>query len=217
MIDNKLDRDRLIDLYILDSLDESDSKEFEDMMAADEELKDEIELMGQIVDSLRNQEENKEKMRRWEAQSALRVARYKWIKAISAVAACALLVIGFSYPLSYRALQDADFSDLALRGELADITVYWENEQYSQALESISEEEQWRESVLEKGEIDSERKIEYYKAELRYLHWAKIQTLLKMKEYDSAYEEVAEFRTDAGIYQKKADKLYRKLLIRTRL
>ena len=59
MIDNKLDRDRLIDLYILDSLDESDSKEFEDMMAADEELKDEIELMGQIVDSLRNQEENK--------------------------------------------------------------------------------------------------------------------------------------------------------------
>ena len=76
MIDNKLDRDRLIDLYILDSLDESDSKEFEDMMAADEELKDEIELMGQIVDSLRNQEENKVKMRRWEAQSELRVARY---------------------------------------------------------------------------------------------------------------------------------------------
>ena len=40
-------------------------------------------------------------------------------------------------------------------------------------------------------------------AEVELLKWTEIQTLLKMRKFEEAYDEVADFRVDAGRYYQK--------------
>lgn len=225
MNDKKSDRDILVDMYILNKLSDSERIEFEFKMQSDKELAQEVALMQAVVESLRQQEEMRQKMQVWkESASALsdatvsqKVHRIKWVKMVSAIAACALLLIGLSYSCSYNALQDGDFYDLPLRGDLGQIVGFLENEQYPEALDFISVETQYREACLNGSQELSPGKKEYYESELQYLQWAKIQALLRMKKYDQAKEELALFRSDAGMYKRKADWLYLRLKIRTLL
>ena len=219
MNDKKSDRDRLVDMYILNRLSEAERVEFEEQMHINEELSQDVALMQSIVESLRQQDEMKQKMQAWKeiASTSQKVRSFKWVKVVSAIAACALLLIGVSYSCSYKALQDGDFDEYLLRGDLVMVIGYLENEQYSEALDFIDAEEQYRESCLSGSQTLSPNKAEYFKSELQYLQWARIQTLLRMREYDQAYEEVAAFRNNAGIYKAKAEGLYWRLKIRTLL
>ena len=200
MNNKKSDRDTLVDMYILGRLEESERMEFEEAMQADEELSQEVALMQSIVASLSEQEEMRRKMQVWKesASASQKVRVFNWIKVASAIAACALLVFGLSYPCSYHALQDGEFYEMSLRGDLAQITGFLENGQYNEALDFISTEALYREGLLD-GD----------------LQWAEIQALLKMRDYDQAFEKLELFRNDAGIYKDKADRLYWRLKIRT--
>lgn len=217
MNNKKSDRDTLVDMYILGRLEESERMEFEEAMQADEELSQEVALMQSIVESLSEQEEMRRKMQVWKesASASQKVRVFNWIKVASAIAACALLVFGLSYPCSYHALQDGEFYEMSLRGDLAQITGFLENGQYNEALDFISTEALYREGLLDGDQELSPSKEKYYRSELQYLQWAEIQALLKMRDYDQAFEKLELFRNDAGIYKDKADRLYWRLKIRT--
>lgn len=230
------DRERLIDSYILGRMDDASRMEFEKLMEKDEELRDEVSFIKMVKESLDRRSENIQKMKSWE-EKMHNIAQYSqtgtdspvscplptsdtpqpartvsltWKRIVSA-AACVLLFLGLSYPYSYYGLQDRNFWDQAMRGDMINLSEYIENGQYETALELIDE------TLEDKlASVPSSDNPDYVISECNYLEWTKIQTLLKMREFERAYDEVAEFRTDAGYYQKKADKLYKKLKLRLR-
>ena len=214
---DNINRERLIDNYILGRMDEVSRAEFEDMMKADSELKNDVVFMQAIKESLTRRERNLMRMMEMERElqrhaCTTRPASVRPFKKIFAIAAaCVLLFLGLSYPYSYYGLQDMGFWDDGMRGGLIDLHEYIETGQYEIALELIDE------GISERtASIMSATDQSYVVSEINYLKWGKIQTLLKMKEFEYAYAEVEEFRKDTGYYQKKADKLYKRLKVRLR-
>ena len=234
---NNTDRERMIDRYVLGRMDETELRDFEDMMQADEELRNEVVFVQMVKESLARREANLQKIKTWEnaatrqetygmtgtmptrsdgnvsptiAVPDVSVRTIRWKMAVSAVAACLLLFIGMSYPYSYRGLQDSDFH-MGVKGSLSKVADLLEDKKYSDALELIESSLADCEAALS----DTIHK-DYVCAQIDYLEWARIQTLLKMREFERAYEEVALFREDAGRYKEKADRLYKKLKIRLR-
>ena len=93
-----------------------------------------------------------------------------------------------------------------------DVAEYVESGQYDVALSLLDEGISERMTSMSTAVNPS-----YIISEVQLLEWTKIQTLLKMREFERAYEEVAEFRQNAGnYYQNKADKLYKRLKTRLR-
>lgn len=238
IVDDK-NRDRLIDDYVLGHMDNTTREEFEVMIQADSELQDEVILIREIRESLIRRNQNIMKMRVMQAKidatarlactgtsdcapapvrnhvpaverKGIRVDA--WKKIISVVAACLLVCFGISYPYSYSGLQDRGFWDDNVRGGSVDVAEYVENGQYDAALRLLDEEISMRMESMPTAVNPS-----YIISEVQLLEWTKIQTLLKMRDFERAFEEVAEFRQDAGnYYKKKADKLYKRLKLRLR-
>lgn len=209
-----IDRENLTDRYVLGCMDESECLEFKALMDEDEELEQDVAFMEALTESLGRREENIRKMKEWQTRTGSQVTgRVINFRRMSiAAAACAALFIGLSYPYSYYGLQDRGFLDSQMRGGTVELSECVENGQYGMALELID-------SALAELEISlpTAAHKDYVFSEMDYLQWAKIQTLLKMSEYESAFTEVSEFRKDAGIYQQKADKLYNRLKLRLRI
>ena len=102
------------------------------------------------------------------------------------------------------------------RGSLAEVIMLIENANYEKAMELIDDSIDELEATL-----PIVKNPDYVKGEIDYLQWARIQALLKQKDYERAFEEVDAFRTDISEYQKKnyqkkADRLYKKLKLRLR-
>ena len=227
MYKDAMERERMIDNYVLGRMDEASRAEFESMMRSDETLRKDVDFIQTLKDSLTRRDENIRKMRGWE-DSRRTVEHYAstgtdapccpdipsmpaapapamvipWKKIASVAAACAVLFMCIYNHYSYHGLQDKAFWKESMRGDMiTDITGFVEEGQYEIALDLI------RETLAENPDV----------AEVELLKWTEIQTLLKMRKFEEAYDEVAEFREDAGrYYQKKADKLYRRLKVRLR-
>lgn len=207
------DRENMIDRYILGEMDEDERLELDALMDEDEDFRENLAFMEALTESLERREQNVQKMKQWQAQSASRskVLVINWRRTGFAAAACAALFISLSYPYSYNGLQDRGFLDSQVRGGSVELTEYIEKGQYELALGLVDD------SVKElKASLPSAAHPDYVQSEIKYLEWTRIQTLLKLKEYEMAYGEVSAFRSDAGIYQEKADKLYKRLKVRLR-
>lgn len=216
-----MERSQLIDNYVLGRMDKASRKEVETMMQEDPELREEVALVQDIRQSLIRRERNLMQLKSMKEEMARRdeyvaTGSYRkivpWKAIISVAAACMLLCIGISYPYSYYGLQDRDFIANQMRGDLAEgLSESLEADSYDTALDLIDA------SVNDLlASLPTSSHKEYVMSEIRYLEWARIQTLLKMKEYELAYDEVVTFRLDAGSFQKDADKLYKRLKIRLR-
>jgi hypothetical protein len=208
-----VDRESLMDRYVLDGMTGAERQEFESRLSWDDELREDVEFLEDIAEALSRREQNIQMMNQWKQQPRMevnnRMKHWGWMS--FAAAACAALFICVSYPYSYRGLQDRNFPDSQIRGGYGELFELIEDGQYDVALDviggSISE--------LENSMPENVHK-DYVQSEINYLRWAEIQALLKMKEWELAYDEVSELRMDAGIYQEKADKLYKRLKLRLR-
>ena len=216
-----MERSQLIDSYVLGRMDETSRKEFETMMQEDPELREDVALVQDIRQSLIRRERNLMQLKSMKEEMARRggyVATRSygkvvpWKTIISVAAACMLLFVGISYPYSYYGLQDRGFMTDQIRGDIAEgLPESLAAGSYDTALDLIDA------SVNDLlASLPTSSHKEYVMSEIRYLEWARIQTLLKMKEYELAYDKVVTFRLDAGFFQKDADKLYKRLKVRLR-
>lgn len=208
-----IDRESLLDGYVLEDMNSAERQEFEAMLEEDDELRGDLEFLEDVTEALSRRDQNIQKMKQWQAQSVSKteIRVVNWRRISLAVAACAALFISISYPYSYYGLQDRGFLDSQVRGGSVELTEYIEKGQYELVLELIDD------SVKElETSLPSSAHPDYVLSEIKYLEWTKIQTLLKTREYELAFNEVSEFRADAGIYQEKADKLYKRLKLRLR-
>jgi hypothetical protein len=222
-----VDRERLIDRFLSGHMDEAEVADFEAMMNDDDELREDVEFMEDIKASLVRRDSNLQKMQQWKAEvdqlentvaATVRNTHGRVIvwKTMVSAAACVALCLGLYHPFSYNGLQDHDFMAMASRGSLDEVITLIENASYEQAMELIDDSIDELEATL-----PIVKNPDYVKGEIDYLQWARIQALLKQKDYERAFEEVDAFRTDISeyqkkSYQKKADRLYKKLKIRLR-
>lgn len=208
-----IDRESLLDGYVLEDMSSAERQEFEAMLEEDDELRGDLEFLEDVTEALSRRDQNIQKMKQWQAQSVSKteIRVVNWRRISLAVAACAALFISISYPYSYYGLQDRGFLDSQVRGGYVELAEYVENDQYELVLKLVDD------SVKElEASLPSSAHPDYVVSEINYLVWTKIQTLLKMREYELAYREVSAFRSDAGNYQAKADKLYKRLKLRLR-
>lgn len=210
--------DDRIDDYILGRLDENGKKTFVEEMDKDEYLRADTTLTADIADALGRREEKVMKMKKWEREITVRNRIRKAVIWSGAVAACVTLLLVAGWPYTYYGLQDKDF--LASRGGES-FESLWESQDYDKALASIeasilSSEKDMVMLASKKDELTAQEsyRLEYLKLTHYELRWAKIQTLLKMRDYASAYDETSVFVTEDGPYKEKAEKLMKKLKIR---
>ncbi|MGM9748139.1 MAG: hypothetical protein ACI3ZN_05020, partial [Candidatus Cryptobacteroides sp.] len=192
--------DDRIDDYILGRLDENGKKAFAEEMDKDDYLRADTTLTADIADALGRREEKVMKMQKWEREREReRSVRNRIRKTViwsGAVAACVSLLLVAGWPYTYYGLQDRDF--LASRGGTS-FESLWESKDYDGALSSIEESilsaEEDMSLLTSKDELTAQEayRLEYLKLTHYELRWAKIQTLLKMRDYASAYDETAVF------------------------
>lgn len=210
MKNRDIDKECLIDDYVIGRLDETLRADFESEMKEDLELYNDVILTQTIRDSLVRREKNRIKIREMEAELRRIKRKTMFWKRIVPIAACAALIVSLTYPCSYYGLQDKDHWNSAIRGELIDdIAQCVADGNYDSALILIDEDIAERRALMPTAEDSS-----YIVAEVKFLEWTRIQTLLKMREFTSAYAEVEKFRRDAGYYQKEADRLFIRLKVR---
>lgn len=227
MNSTNVDRELMIDRYLSGRMDEAELADFLAMMNDDDELREDVEFMEDIKSSLIRRDDNLQKMQQWKAEAdhqentasvTVRKTHGRVIvwKTLASAAACVALCLGLYHPFSYNGLQDHDFMAMNSRGSLAEVIMLIENANYEQAMELIDDSIDELEATL-----PIVKNPDYVKGEIDYLQWARIQALLKQKDYEHAFEEVEAFRTDISEYQKKnyqkkADRLYKKLKLRLR-
>ena len=207
---NKYDIEELIDRYVMNHMDADERREFEERMNEDDALREEVDMMRIIVDSLERRSSNEEKMAMWRTAGKRTVFRVVSICA----AACVMLGVFLGYPYSYWGLQDDDV--MAYISRTSGVS-------YSDAIETMWDAKAYAESITYIDSAIAElMEIEYedeYDAQTRdfdvyCLSWARIQTLLKMRDYKSAYDSLEDFMIADGVYKEEAGKLYNKLRIR---
>lgn len=207
---NKYDIEELIDRYVMNHMDADERREFEERMNADDALREEVDMMRIIVASLERRSSNEEKMAMWRTAGKRTVFRVVSICA----AACLMLGVFLGYPYSYWGLQDDDVMSYISRTS---------GVSYSDAIETMWDAKAYAESITYIDSAIAElTEIEYedeYDAQTRdfdvyCLSWARIQTLLKMRDYKSAYDSLEDFMIADGVYKEEAEKLYKKLRFR---
>ncbi len=214
-----LQNDRTDD-FILGRLGGAERERFVGDMEKDEYLRADVALTGEIADALGRRAEKVEKMKKWESGRVVRKRLKRTTIWTASVAACAALLLWGVWPYSYYGLQDRDF--LASRGT-GDIYIsLWNSGDYEQALTSIDSlmfsagAEAALLSDKESLTTQESYRLSYIKLHQYELKWARIQTLLKMKEYGRACDNVTSFAKMDGPYQERAEKLKKKLKIRRR-
>lgn len=234
---NKENIEDLIDRYVMNRMDDDERRAFENRMAADDALREEVEMMRMILESLERRSMNEAKMARWRSESELaavcamparasdeedttrsRTQRQRSVFRIVSIcaAACVMLGLFICYPYSYYGLQDDEvFAYLSrFSGESYSDAMesMWEMKAYDEAVAYVdSKINELMETVCEEEYDSQARDFDVY-----CLSWARIQTFVKMKDYKAAYESLEEFKAKDGVYKEKAEKLYRKLRFRVR-
>lgn len=211
--------DDRIDDYILGRLDDAEKEKFSGEMEKDQFLRADVVLTGEIAAALGRREEKIAKIKKWNREVVARKRLRRAVWTVS-VAACVLVMFGIWWPYSYYGLQDRDF--LTSRGSGDIYESLWKSKNYGQALSSVdslmlsTEKEIALLSEKENLTLQESYHLDYIRLRQYELKWTRIQTLLKMREYSKAADEVASFALLEGPYQDKARKLEKKLKIRRR-
>lgn len=204
------DLEVLIDRYVMGRMSTEECREFEERMKEDKNLMDEVELTRMIKESLERRSENEEKIAGWKAARRKRmISRVVGFCA----AACVMLGVFISYPYSYWGLQSGSFESYrTATSSLDNIESLWQSGSYEESLtyiDSLIDE-------LNAEELDSEYDILARDYDVYVLSWARIQTLLKMRDYETAYAEVEDFMMLEGEFKNYAEVLYKRLRFRVK-
>lgn len=205
-----------IDRYLRGEMTKEEMTAFEAELRNNPELKTDFDLTSDISTALAARAVKLEKIKGWKAFRLRRTMTFVSIAAAACIALGGFLV----YPYTYSGLQDKTMQ-LSRAGGI-DVTALWEKGDYDEALRVInSETESAQSAVSALEDLPSLTGEQTYQLELqRYtiyqLKWTRIQTLLRMREWDEAYRLAMEFSVEAGDCQEKAVKLCRRLKLRVR-
>lgn len=202
------DMEVLIDRYVMGRMSVDECSAFEERMKEDKNLMDEVELTRMIKESLERRSENEEKIAGWKAARRRRlIGRVVGFCA----AACVMFGVFIGYPYSYWGLQSGSFESYrTARSSLDKIESLWQSGSYEESLSYIDA----LIDELNAEEFDSEYDILARDYDVYVLSWARIQTLLKMRDYETAYAEVEGFMMLEGEFKKDAEVLYKRLKFR---
>lgn len=205
-----------IDRYIRGEMTKEEMASFQADLQKDPELKADFELTSDISAALASRAVKLEKIKGWKAFRLRRNMTFVTIAAAACIALGGFLV----YPYTYSGLQDRTMQVSRAGG--IDVTALWEEGDYEEALRVItSETGEAQAAVSELEALPSLSGEQTYQLELqRYtiyqLKWARIQTLLRMREWDEAYRLALEFSGEDGNCREKAARLCRRLRLRVR-
>ncbi|MGM9740557.1 MAG: hypothetical protein ACI3ZP_08135 [Candidatus Cryptobacteroides sp.] len=205
-----------IDRYLRGEMTKEEMTAFEAELGNNPELKADFDLTSDISTALAARAVKLEKIKGWKAFRLRRTMTFVSIAAAACIALGGFLV----YPYTYSGLQDRTMQVSRAGG--IDVTALWEKGDYDEALRVInSGTESAQSAVSELEALPSLTGEQTYQLELqRYtiyqLKWTRIQTLLRMREWDEAYRLAMEFSGESGDCQEKAVKLCRRLKLRVR-
>ncbi len=205
-----------IDRYLRGEMTKEEMAAFQADLDKDPDLKADFELTSDISAALASRAAKLEKIQGWKAFRLRRNMTFVTIAAAACIALGGFIV----YPYTYSGLQDRTMQVSRAGG--IDVTALWEKGDYEAALHAItSETEAAQKTVTELETLPSLSGEQAYQLELqRYtiyqLEWAKIQTLLRMREWEEAYRLALDFSREAGDCQEKAIRLCRRLRLRVR-
>lgn len=209
-----------IDRYMIDAMTPEEREAFVRDVESDASLRAHLHMVEDIRDSLGRRADKLSRMTEWKAENHRKKKRVMQWTGVS-IAAAVMLGVFISYPTSYAGLQDRRFekelSSVIRRGDNIgrDILSCWESEEYDRCLvlihEELGEYETELDGLRDLPEDEASAKAKEYQLSMDNLAWANIQTLLKMKQYESALIAVEEYIATDGIYKDKAVVLYKKL------
>lgn len=225
-----------IDEYLLGRMSEEESKAFEQEIAKNDELREQVEFTRNMQTAVKSRNEKLAKMQKWDKtvdkQEYVRLATntYKipaaaaasphhyiyWISGIAAI-----LVIGFflfhtsNNEKLYMNRANLSLDDTIIRGggDFADIKQLLKDGDYQNALIKIVQEE--HQLALQRIEADSitdkehrEYDLELIQLKTDELNWLKVHALLGVNRRNDAIELLDQLRKSIGEYRKKADSLF---------
>lgn len=214
-----------IDRYIKNEMSVQERQCFEEQLASDAELKEQYEFTVQVQTVLRSRTEKLERMKDWDnafaEKNAMTASRKRtgWIAAVILTVAAAW--IGGIFLFSGREVKmpplDQTEWELYRSGDnLSQIAALIQEEHYAEALRIIDEKEKdmYYSSGMSLPATEEERERMEYEQEVArvtiyHLNWLKVYALMGLGRTDEALSVLDLLRKEEGIYQLKADSLYR--------
>ncbi|MGM9768486.1 MAG: hypothetical protein ACI3Z0_08495 [Candidatus Cryptobacteroides sp.] len=205
-----------IDRYLRGEMTKEEMAAFEAEIEKNPELRADFELTSDISAALADRAAKLDRIRSWKAFRTRRNMTFVTIAAAACIALGGFLV----YPYTYSGLQDRTMQVSRAGG--IDVAALWEKGDYDEALRKISAETEAAENASAGLEAlpsltgEQTYQLELQKYTIYRLKWARIQTLLRMREWDEAYRLALEFSGEDGDCRDKALKLCRRLKLRIR-
>lgn len=222
-------KQELIDRYIKDEMAVEERRQFEKLLSEDAELQEQYEFTRQLQEALKSRMEKMNLMKQWEdeeAEPAVRKAGHRktlWriVASVAAVVVISVSLYMFIQPstqVKMPSLNESYGDVYRSSGELSQVKDLILEKRYAEALQMIDSLEKWTQ-VDEKNGVkatmsDEERERIQYEQEVELqeadrLKWLKVYALMGLERREEALQLLDELRCSNGIYQRKADSLYR--------
>lgn len=207
-----------IDRYLRGEMTDREKNAFENILAGDDALRQQVELMKDIIDAVETRA-MKEHLAALDAVRSKRNKVYKIGRIVSVLAACLVLAVFFlrvgddhlSIPVTIP-------TDLGLyeRGgtHTQDVVKLLNDSQYGGALiliDSLRNVYRSEDSLVQSKNIKTEEDVYVHECDsivLYQLEWLRIQTLIGQKKYHEVRESLEQYRLQKGDYRDKADSLW---------
>lgn len=221
-------KQELIDRYIKDEMPAEERRQFEKLLSEDAELQEQYEFTRQLQEALKSRMEKINLMKQWEDEDAepavQKVGHRKTLwRIVASVAAVVLVSVSLYMYMQPSGVEmpplNESYGDVyRSSGELSQVKDLILEKRYAEALQMIDSLEKWTQ-VDEKNGVkanmsDEERERIQYEQEVERqdadrLKWLKVYALMGLDRREEALQLLDELRRWNGIYQRKADSLYR--------
>lgn len=210
-----------IDDYLLDRMSDEDRQTFEQEIANDTELKEQLEFTQDMQQAIQSRNEKLAAMKEWEddyiwekQKPPIPIKRFVyWVSGVAAVFVVGLLIIQNVFLMP----SNVDINGMLREGSsYAYIDTLIMNEKYEEALVQIKEKTQLNQNdskVVSQDSLMSKETFEYemllIKERQDDLKWQTALALLGMGQKEEALIQLDELRNEKGVYQKDAKTLYK--------
>ena len=211
-----------IDKYVLGQMDEAEKSSFEQIVAADAEIQEQLQFTQEVASATKSREEKLAMMQKWEDDYEWEdhgIGKRQYLYWISGIAA--IFIVGFFLTHHFMGSKDNlmfDPSSIEYRamrsGEnYANIEKLLVDKNYEDALKQIGiEEAKLVDQRTATDSISDEERRTYNQMLIQEkadeLSWMKVYALLGIDRREGALQLLDQLRHSEGEYMEKADSLY---------